>query len=126
MRIKYPIIFILLIIWSCNTQTGQNSSEGGNVSFADSVFNKKLWNESDGRDYPFREQMLNDVLYNDTIRSLKKTEILELLGEPDRINENHFYYTIRTKRLDFFILSKKSMVVKFLNDSTIDWIKIHG
>jgi hypothetical protein len=89
-------------------------------------FNREKWNMKEDLDYPYRAQMLNDVLYNDTIRSLNKEEILELLGEPDRKSEGHLYYKISQRRIGSWTLHQKSIVIKFENDSTIEWIKTHG
>lgn len=88
------------------------------------VFDKSRWNVSEGLDYPFRDRMVNDVVYNDTIRDLSKNEILDLLGEPDRINENYLYYLVDQKRIGNWPLHTKTMVIKLTGDS-IEWIKIH-
>jgi hypothetical protein len=78
-----------------------------------------------GVDYPFRDKMLNDIVYNDTIRSLNKEQILDLLGQPDRTNEDYLYYLVAQKRLFFWPLHTKTMVIKFKENITIDWIKVH-
>ena len=69
--------------------------------------------------------MLNDVLYNDTIRTLTKNKILALLGEPDRTNNNHLYYLISRSGIGEFTLHTKTMVVKIKEDDSIEWIKVH-
>jgi hypothetical protein len=91
------------------------------------AFDKTKWTTKDGADYPYRDKMLNDVVYNDTIRALNKDEILDLLGEPSyyRNNNNFLHYRISEKRLGPWTLHTKTMVIKLLKDSTIDWIKIH-
>jgi hypothetical protein len=63
------------------------------------VFDMKKWRTKDGADYPYRDQMLNNIVQNDTIRTLNKDEILNQLGAPDRANENYLYYMITQKRL---------------------------
>jgi arylsulfatase A-like enzyme len=88
-------------------------------------FDKTRWGIKDGKDYPYRDQMLNDLVYNDSVRMLDEQEILDLLGSPDRRTEGHFYYTVAQKRLGSWPLHTKSMVIKFANDNTIEWIKIH-
>lgn len=88
-------------------------------------FDQAKWKEKDGKDYPFRDRMLNDIVYNDTVRSRNKEQILDLLGEPDRTNENYLYYMIAQRRLGFWPLHTKSLVIKFSDDNTVDWIKIH-
>jgi len=91
------------------------------------VFDKAKWNAKNGADYPYRDKMVNDIVYNDTIRTLDKIEILDLLGEPSyyRNNKNFLYYTIKQKRLISWPLHTKSMVIKLSEDNTIEWIKIH-
>lgn len=79
----------------------------------------------DGKDYPFRDRMLNDILYSDTVRSQNKDEILELLGKPDRINENYLYYMIAQKRIGSWPLHTKTMVIMLSDDNSVEWIKIH-
>lgn len=89
------------------------------------VFDKVKWGMKDGDTYEYRGLMLKDVVYNDTIRDLNESELIDLLGQPDRINENHLYYNISRKGLGAFTLNQKTMVVKIKVDSTIAWIKIH-
>ena len=69
--------------------------------------------------------MVHDILYTDTVRALGKAEILELLGEPNRINEGHLYYLVAEKRMGFWTLHTKALVIKLENDSTVEWIKLH-
>ncbi|MEN8126161.1 MAG: hypothetical protein ABFR32_13660 [Bacteroidota bacterium] len=58
------------------------------------TFNKTKWRAKKGTDYLYRDLMLKDIVYNDTVRTLNKGQILELLGDPNRINDNYLYYTI--------------------------------
>ncbi len=91
------------------------------------VFDKTKWGQKEGDKYIFRNQMLKDVVYNDTIRTLHKKELIDLLGEPDRINNNHLYYEISRTGIGSWSINEKTMVVKIKADNTtIDWIKIHG
>ena len=76
-------------------------------------------------DYPNRDQMLNSIVFNDSVRALNEDEILDLLGEPDRRNDGYLYYMISHRRLGFWPLHTKTMVVKLSENNTIDWIKIH-
>ena len=107
---------------SCHTEDKKSSPDPN--TGAGTVFDKTKWNTMEGQDYPYRNQMLLDVVYNDTIRALNNKEIIELLGEPDRSSEGFFYYTVTQKRLFNWPLHTKTMVVKFSGDS-IEWIKIH-
>lgn len=125
MRLKLLITLLLLCSLACKTdKEGQSNIEEYKTEIP-VTFDKTKWSVKEGMNYPYRDQMLNDVVYNDTIRSLDKNEILELLGEPDRINDGHLYYMITQKRFGVWPLKTKTMVIK-LSEDTIEWIKIHG
>lgn len=124
-QIKLITLLLLLGCIACNTETKNNSDSAEQETVNEIAFDPIQWNVKDGKDYPYREQMLNNTLYNESLRMLKKDEIIDLLGEPDRINEGHLYYTISQKRLGYWPLHTKSMVIKLSADNTIDWIKVH-
>jgi hypothetical protein len=115
MKIRFLIIPLLLTLSAC----------GSEQTDAESTFDKTKWSTREGRSYPYRDQMLNDIVYNDTIRSLNKSQVLELLGEPDRSTEGHLYYTVSRKHLGAWTIHSKSMVIKLSPDNAIEWIKIH-
>ena len=113
------LIFLLfLVATSCKNDSPapQNQDE--------TLFTSAKWKTKKGEDYPYRQKMLDSVVYNDTIRELNKEEILTLLGTPDRSNENHLFYTISQKRIGLWPLHTKTMVIKFIDEETIEWIKI--
>jgi hypothetical protein len=114
MKTKNQILFILLLCVACVSEPENEMT-----------FDKTKWAEKEGEDYPYRNLMLSNVIYNDTIRNLNKNDVLNLLGEPDRINEGYIYYMINQKRLVFWPLHSKFLVFKFKDKNTIDWIKIH-
>ncbi len=43
---------------------------------------------------------------------------------PDKTNDNFLYYNISEKRLGLWTLHATTMVIKFVDDKTIEWIKI--
>lgn len=114
MRTKIQILFILLLCVACVSEPE-----------FEMTFDKTKWAVKEGKDYPFRNRMLNNVIYNDTIRELNNIDILNLLGKPDRKNEDYIYYMIDQKRIAFWPLHSKFLVFKFKDENTIDWIKIH-
>ena len=122
MKLKHlnQVFYVLVLLVSCIAcnNTKEDSSKIG--------FDKVKWQTKEGMHYPYRDQMLHDVLYNDTIRNRNKTEILALLGEPSyyRNDENFLHYTITETRLGWWTLHTKTMVIKF-SANTIDWIKVH-
>lgn len=125
MRIVLHIGLLLLFCISCNNDNkfNPNPVEGGMDT--EIQFDKSKWRLKEGLDYPYRDQMVRDLIYNDTVRKLNEQEILNLLGEPTRSTDGHLYYMITQKRLGTWPLHTKSLVIKFSNDSTINWIKIH-
>ncbi len=125
MRIIFLIIPLLLFVLACNTEKKEISGLVDDGAIAEITFDKIKWRVKEGLDYPFRDRMLSSIVYNDTVRALNKDEILDLLGGPDRRNDGYLYYMISQRRLGFWPLHTKTLVIKLSEDSTIDWIKIH-
>lgn len=107
------VILLLLGLMACGQEMEQVT------------FDQEKWLIKEGKDYPHREQMVNDVLYNDTIRSLNKAQLLGLLGAPDRNNEGHLYYLIKQPRLLGWPLHTTTLVVKMEDENKVEWIKLH-
>ena len=111
---------------ACGCLTEVSQSDGPHrPSSETTAFDQTKWQIKEGKDYPYRDKMLDDVVYNDTIRTLHSHEVINLLGEPDYIRERHLYYRIRETRLGFWTLHTKTMVIKLAADDGIEWIKIH-
>ena len=114
-----------MLCFACKTDRDDNVEDQKTVQDSEIAFDKEKWKAKDGEDYPYRDKMLNKVVYNDTIRTLNKDQLLNLLGEPDYIREGHLYYRIDETRLGNWTLKTKTMVVKLVDDRSIEWIKIH-
>ncbi|MEZ5083761.1 MAG: hypothetical protein R2750_09970 [Bacteroidales bacterium] len=125
MKIKYFVLFIFVSFLSCDTGSEENAEDQNKQQDIVIAFDEAKLKTIDGKDFPYRDKMLNNILYNDTIRALNKDEILDLLGEPTRINENYLYYMISQTRLGSWPLSTKTLVIKFAEDNTIEWIRVH-
>lgn len=125
MRHTLLLLPLLVFVFACNNATDENSETAADNTQTEVHFEKWKWREKEDGNYPYRDQMLDEVLHSDTIRSLNHQQIVDLLGEPDRVNNGYLYYTITQKRLGFWTLHQKSMVVKLTPDHHIDWIKIH-
>lgn len=117
---------LLLFLFSCNDAGEQQKGEQSAKPGTDISFDREKWASKEDGEYPYRGQMVKDVVYNDTIRTLSATELIELLGAPDRTNDGHLYYHISRTGLGPVTLNAKTMVVKLTDDQTIEWIKIHG
>ena len=126
MRILFTLLLIFIL--SCcvpDAETGNYPYSGGEKPKSELIFDKAKWNVKEGREYKYRDKMVNDVVYNDTIRQLNKDQILELLGKPDRQTDYHLYYTVKQKRIGNWPLHTKSIAVKLTDQNKIEWIKIH-
>ena len=87
--------------------------------------NKANWNKKEADDYLYRELLIDSIIKNKELRSLGQKELLNFLGEPNRMENNHLYYTISQEKLGFWPLHTKTLVIKYSESDTITWIKIH-
>lgn len=113
-----------LCCFACNSAHDEQTDypdSGTNIEF-----DKTKWATKVGKDYPYRDAMLEDVITDESWRSLNREGILDSLGEPDRTNDNHLYYMIKQKRLGFWALHSKFLVIKLRNNNdSIEWMKVH-
>src|SRR5688572_19938900 len=121
MKFLMTIVTILLVMCACNNQDTQ---QGANLPVQ--KFDATKWRIKEGEDYPFREKMLKDLVYNVTLKGIKHEQLIQLLGRPDRVDNSYLFYRVFQKRIDFFPLSTKTLVFKLTKDSTVEWRKIHG
>ena len=120
----------MLLLFVVNNSVIANERTNNNIdALANTVvFDKDKWLEHEGDYYPFRDEMLESILYTDLVRSLDKSGIIKLLGEPTyyRNNKNFLYYLIKKKTLlGVWTLHTKTLVIKLKEDMTVEWIKIH-
>jgi len=125
MLLRFTTLLLICILLSCNTESDTKPSKTEELQETTIAFDKIKWKEKKGFNYPHREEMLDHILYNDDFRKLNESEVLEMLGEPDRINESHLYYQITQKRLGIWPLHTKTMVIKFGEDEVMEWIRIN-
>jgi len=125
MLLRLSTILLLICCCACGQENDKSLKKKEPLVQEEIKFDKAKWAFKKGLDYPHREEMLEDVLYSDEIRKLKAVEVLELLGEPDRVNENFVYYQITQKRLGVWPLHTRSMVIKFKDDESVEWIKLN-
>lgn len=120
---KYILLFVFLSFFACK----KSENEDFEVLKPEPIIelNKTNWNTKKGEEYSYRELLLDSVVYNQKIRSLGKSELFNLLGEPNRIENNHLYYIISQEKMEFWPLHTKTVVIKYSESDTITWIKIH-
>jgi hypothetical protein len=125
MRFTIFMLFLFISSPSCNEEN-EAKVEEKIVDIATEIsFDKEQWSTKKGQTFPSREKMLNNVIYNDSLRSLKRTELLEQLGEPLRTNNEYVYYLIEKNKALFMTLRTRTLVIKFKEDDTVEWMKIH-
>jgi len=116
------IIFLISfssIICSCNNN-GKQADKNNPVKF-----DKTKWLTKEDDAYPYRNEMLDDLINNITLKGLKKDELIDLLGPPTRTDADYLFYTIAQPHIGILTLSNKSLVIKLTSDSTVEWRKIH-
>lgn len=110
----YSILFVLVFI-SC----------GRKGEYEGVAFDREKWSYKEGRDYPHRQGMYEELLYSEELRKIDKEEILDLLGTPDRQNGNHIYYLVEEKRMGNIVLHTRFLVFLFTDSGEVEWIKLH-
>jgi hypothetical protein len=115
----FIVVLILCLITFFIFRSNDNSS-------LNIVFDQEKWSILEDGEYPFRNNMLGDLMINDSLRRLNKTRIIDILGSPERSKENHIYYLVDQTLLGLWPMKKKYLVIKFTYDDKIEWMKIHG
>ncbi len=65
MRIAIYTGLLLLCSFACSIDKKSKSDLEERGEKSEIQFDKSKWSSKDGVDYPFRDQMLNDIIYND-------------------------------------------------------------
>jgi len=117
---KFIILVISLVSFTaCNNK---NDAEAGTYT----KFDKTKWLTKEGEAYPYRDDMLQNLVDSVNLKNISYDSLINILGQPDRINEGHLYYNISRKEMGAVTLGSKTFVIKLKADSTVEWRKIHG
>lgn len=116
------LLFLYACCLSCKKDTATDATQQESTAM---VFDSEKWKLKNGADYPYRNQMLQALLKTDTIKTFKKEGILNLLGTPDKIDNNHLFYTVEQERLQFIPLHTTTLVIKLFDNDSVDWVKVH-
>ena len=106
-----------VVLTACTSKEDETSSKT-------MPFSTALWSIQNEGSYPHRSGMYQEVLYSDSIRQLRKPAVLSMLGQPDRIKDDHYYYLIDRTMIGGWTLRQRSLVIKF-NEDTVAWIKTY-
>lgn len=112
----YTILAVLFLFLSCKNNVEENPKK---------TFDAVLWLVKDTEgNYAHREEMLDNLVYKVTLKGLPKEEIIKMLGEPERTDNNHLFYEVSSKQVGAFPLHKKFLVIKLDKNNTVEWRKI--
>ena len=113
---KYFPVFLLCCL-ACTHKKQEISGE---------KFDKAKWITQSGKEYPYRDLMLNDLIANKRLTGLKRDSILNMLGQPNRSDTNYIFYSIeQTLLAGIFPVHTTMLVVEFAADSTVRSSKIY-
>ena len=121
------LLLLLLCLTSCMDEGSPETSEGLTEaeSAMDSLFDEDRWKIKEGADYPYRDEMLHDLVYEQQLKGLEKEELIKLLGEPDRSKKGFLYYRVAQKRLGLLPLHTTTLVIELSEDSIVKTRRIH-
>ena len=91
-------------------------------SHSDIPFDRTQWNLKDDLRFPYREQMLNDLMRNHPLKGMNMDQLTELLGVPEKNvlgSQGEIYYEIRTKYDMDIHPTETKMLVFILDDNRI-------
>lgn len=77
MQLRILILLVLLCGVACNREQRDDSDLRDRGTKTDIAFDPTKWSHKEGLNYPYRDQMLNDLVYNDSVRTLSKAGILD-------------------------------------------------
>ena len=117
MQIRKLLLTFFIASVGCQNKDGQPEQK----------FDRIKWATKHDREYPYRDKILNDLITNHKLHGIRHDSVLYLLGQPNRTDNGHLFYTIEQK---FFPntswpLHTRTLVIKLARDSTVEWRKIH-
>jgi hypothetical protein len=114
---------LLTIFILCCTACHSNKNEKDQS--VQENFDKARWRIKTDKDYPYRDAMLHDLVYNQQLKGLHRDSLLRMLGMPDREDNGHLFYHIAAERISGLpvVLHARTLVIKVSAD-TVEWRKI--
>jgi hypothetical protein len=122
MQLKVLLLLLAVCCLACNNGKAKKTVSETTTAIE---FDTTKWKTKDGDDYPYRDELLTYLTTNNKLKGWKKDSVIAFLGQPDKIDSNYLFYSIAQKRLGFFPLHTKTLVIKLAADSTVEWRKIH-
>ncbi len=88
-------------------------------------FDAEKWKLLDGRDFPYRDAMLDSLVYSYVLNGKPRYEVYRMLGEPSRVDKNYLFYQVAQQRLGAFVLHTKTLVIMLDSAGIVQMVKIH-
>ena len=123
MRSKIFTLVLIMGLLSCQNSTNEKNDA---VAETEVAFNRELWLTRDGTNFPYRERMYKALFEKDTLKKLKKEQVLQMLGEPTRVDSLYLFYRITEDRVGMMIMRTKTLVIKLREDNSVEKVMIHG
>lgn len=119
------ILLFFFIFLSCKDNSQETTNATEQVVTKAHLFDASKWKIKKEDAYPYRSQMLDDLVYNVPLKGLTKEELLTVLGSADRIDGDYLFYTIAMDRVMGYPLNSTNLVIKIGADGKVAWRKIH-
>ncbi|HEX8459803.1 MAG TPA: hypothetical protein VF623_00170 [Segetibacter sp.] len=119
MKKRNLLTLFLLCFLACKNKVQDDKPE---------KFDRQKWATMNDMNYPYRAGMLKNLIDSVKLKGLKKEEVINLLGEPNRTDSGYLFYNVSREYFGntSFVINSKTLVIKIGKDSTVEWRKIHG
>jgi len=89
-------------------------------------FDRYRWNGGDGLSFPYRDNMLEDLLANHKLKGLTYKQVTQLLHPPDRnsFTDKSFEYEIICKMNKLDTVYAKTLILYLNKDSIVSDFKV--
>jgi hypothetical protein len=123
MSLKTLLLLFPILLVSCQKFESRNDHQPPPVV---EKFESEKWKIREGEAYPYRADMLGDLMTTDTLRHKTLHEVKELLGEPTRINEGYVYYTVAENKIGLVTLNIKALVLELSDEGEVEKIMVYN
>lgn len=113
------LLILLLFCSSCGNKDEQAATP-------DIQFDKTKWSAKNNGSYTYRKQMVNDLLSNYQWADVKKDSVVQMLGQPDVIEEGSLMYDYEKKPfLGGLGTTIEAVVFELTPDSTVKTARLN-
>jgi hypothetical protein len=124
MKTKIILLLLYISVLACKNNSYESVSE--TKPETEIAFDSAKWKTRQGQEFPYRAQMLDDLVQSKKLKGLKKSDVLNLLGEPSRTDKNYMFYEVSRDKIEFFTLRAKTLVLRFSPEDTVEAVLVHG